>query len=65
MPRPSKGPRLTLHRWKDRTTMWIIRDGQRTRGTGCAEGNCAGAEIKLAAYIAKHHPELKYQQLYC
>ena len=58
MPRPSKGPRLALHKAKDRQPLWIIRDGQRTIGTGCAEGDRAGAEKKLAAYITgKHDPK--------
>lgn len=57
MPRPSKGPRLALFRAKGRNTVWNIRDGQRTIGTGCAEGDRAGAERKLAAYItSKHDP---------
>jgi integrase len=58
MPRPSKGPRLALFKAKGRTSMWNIRDGQRTVGTGCAEGERADAERKLAAYIvAKHDPK--------
>jgi integrase len=57
MPRPSKGPRLALFKARGRTTMWTIRDGQRTIGTGCAEGDRAAAERKLAAYIvSKHDP---------
>jgi integrase len=57
MPRPSKGPRLALFKAKGRTTVWNIRDGQRTIGTGCVEGDRAGAERKLAAYITgKHDP---------
>jgi integrase len=58
MPRPSKGPRLVLFKAKGRTTVWNIRDGQRTIGTGCTEGERAEAERKLAAYItAKHDPK--------
>lgn len=57
MPRPSKGPRLALFKAKGRNTVWNIRDGQRTIGTGCAEGERAKAEIKLGEYIAsKHNP---------
>lgn len=57
MPRPSKGPRLQLQKAKDRQRLWIIRDGQRSLGTGCAEGDAEGAERKLAEYIAaKHDP---------
>jgi integrase len=58
MPRPTKGPRLALFKAKGRTAMWNIRDGQRTIGTGCTEGERAEAETKLAAYIvAKHDPK--------
>jgi integrase len=54
MPRRSKGPRLALN---DRG-MWIIRDGQANRGTGCHEHDREGAERELAKYIlAKHKPE--------
>ena len=57
MPRPAKGPRLALFKAKGRTTVWNIRDGQRTIGTGCVEGDRAAAEKKLAAYITgKHDP---------
>jgi len=57
MPRPSKGPRLALYKAQGRTTVWNIRDGQRTIGTGCVEGDRATAEKKLAAYITgKHDP---------
>lgn len=55
MPRPSKGPRLALQRPKDRKPTWVIRDGQRTLGTGCDERDRGGAERKLAAYIVKKH----------
>ena len=58
MPRPSKGPRLALFKAKGRTTVWNIRDGQRTIGTGCLEGDRATAEKKLAEYItSKHDPK--------
>jgi integrase len=58
MPRPSKGPRLHLQKANDRRRLWVIRDGQRTLGTGCLEGDREGAERKLAAYIAaKHDPK--------
>jgi integrase len=57
MPRPVKGPRLALFKAKGRATMWNIRDGQRTIGTGCRESELAEAEGKLAAYIvSKHDP---------
>lgn len=58
MPRSSKGPRLQLQKANDRQRLWIIRDGQRSLGTGCAESNRAEAERKLAAYIvSKHDPK--------
>ena len=54
----SKGPRLALFKAKGRTTVWNIRDGQRTIGTGCLEGDRAAAEKKLAEYITgKHDPK--------
>ena len=53
MPRPSKGPRLALQRAKDRQPTWVIRDGQRTLGTGCDEGERGKAERKLADYILR------------
>ena len=57
MPRPTKGPRLSLFKAKGRTAIWNIRDGQRTIGTGCIEGDRADAERKLADYITgKHDP---------
>jgi integrase len=57
MSRPSKGPRLKLHEGRGRTPRWIIRDGQQSTGTGCDEGDRAGAERRLAQYIlAKHDP---------
>lgn len=55
MPRPSKGPRLALFKARGRNTVWNIRDGQRTIGTGCAEGDRATAERKLGEYIARKH----------
>jgi integrase len=59
MPRPSKGPRLTLQRASDREPTWVIRDGQRTLGTGCDERDRRGAERKLATYIIKKHDPQK------
>jgi integrase len=57
MPRPSKGPRVTI----DSRGMYVIRDGQTNRGTGCYARDGAGAEAlahkKLGEYIlAKHDP---------
>ena len=56
--RPSKPPRLLLHNWPKggRNAMWVIRDGQRTRGTGCHEADRAGAEVQLARYIEANPP---------
>ena len=59
MPRPSKGPRLSLQKSSNRKPTWIIRDGQRTLGTGCDERDRRGAERKLAAYIVKKHDPQK------
>lgn len=58
MPRRAKGPRLYLRtgRADNRTgkplpDVWVIRDGQHERSTGCSV-ECAGdAEIQLANYI--------------
>ncbi|HWX89267.1 MAG TPA: hypothetical protein VNY75_03105 [Rhizomicrobium sp.] len=37
--------------------MWIIRDGETIRGTGCYERDRSGAEVKLAEYLlGKHDP---------
>ena len=64
MPRTGKGPRLNLRnaRHAGGTRRWVILDTTDQRielSTGCVEGDRAGAEKKLAAYIAKHHPALK------
>jgi hypothetical protein len=57
MPRQSKGPRLELKHYKDRSPRWVIRDGQQTFGTGCDERDRQGAERELAKYIlSKHDP---------
>jgi integrase len=59
MPRPSKGPRVTT----DSRGMYVIRDGQTNRGTGCYARDGAGAEAiahkKLAEYILKKHDPAK------
>ena len=54
MPRPAKGARLYLKRFKTGPA-WIIRDGPTERGTGCGEGERAGAERALGEYLAKKH----------
>jgi len=57
MPRKTKGPRLELKKYKDRPPAWVIRDGDRTLGTGCHEHDREGAERKLAQHIiAKYDP---------
>jgi integrase len=52
MPRAAEPPRLYLRK-DDRT--WIIRDRNRDRRTGCAESDRAGAEKRLAEYLAEKH----------
>jgi integrase len=59
MPRASKGPRLELKHYKDRSPKWVIRDGGQTLGTGCDECDRQGAERKLAEYILKKHDPAK------
>ncbi len=66
MPRRSKGARLYL---RDAVTdpktgavlenaVWVIRDGSKSRRTGCAPGEVEHAEQALAAYIqARHQPD--------
>jgi integrase len=59
MPRASKGPRLELKHYKDRSPKWVIRDSQQTLGTGCDERDRDGAERKLAEFILKKHDPAK------
>jgi integrase len=64
MPRQAKGARLWLEpeeRDRDgkvlRRATWVIRDGARKIRTGCTRSERAGAERKLAEYIAdKYEP---------
>lgn len=49
MPRRAKGARLYLH---PAERVWLIRDGEITRRTGCGEFDRDGAEKGLAAYLA-------------
>lgn len=49
MSRQSKGPHVAL----DERDNWVIRDGQRKRGTGCPKSDRAGADRELANYILK------------
>lgn len=54
MPRHAEPPRLYLR--KDRgQSVWIIRDNGKDQRTGCAEGQRASAEIRLAEYLAQKH----------
>lgn len=66
MPRRSKGARLYL---RDavidpktgavlENAVWVIRDGSKSRRTGCSPGEVERAEQALAAYIqARHQPD--------
>jgi hypothetical protein len=47
-----------LHKYEKggRNAMWVIRDGQRTRGTGCYEADREAAELQLARYIEANPP---------
>jgi integrase len=55
MPRPAEPPRLYLRTDKRGGKVWIIRDRNRDRRTGCAEGDRDGAEKRLAEYLAEKH----------
>lgn len=61
MPRPSKGARLWLRpeRRKDGRLVapatWLILDGGRQHSTGCAKGEIAAAEKRLAEHISSKH----------
>jgi len=61
MSRETKGPRLELSQKREgRAVMWNIRDGQRTRGTGCLPDERGQAEVELAKYILeKSDPKKK------
>lgn len=52
MPRKAKGPRLYFDRQRGQ---YVIRDGQSFVRTGCVESENAGAEKKLAEYIARKY----------
>lgn len=62
MSRRAKGPRLWLRPARHdaagtvtHLATWIIRDGQRAKGTGCGAGETKEAERALAAYIDSKH----------
>lgn len=52
MPRPKKPPRLEI-RSEGGKRVWVIRDGQRYKRTGCAEDNASGAHQALARYLTE------------
>lgn len=52
MPRRARPPYLYLRERAGRPATWIIRDGQRERGTGCGRDGHREAEVHLAAYLA-------------
>jgi integrase len=55
MPRAAEPPRLYLRKDKSGGRVWIIRDRNRDRRTGCAEGDREGAEKRLAEYLSEKH----------
>jgi hypothetical protein len=62
MSRRSRGPRLWLRRAQyDRAgrlthaAVWLIKDGQYRKSTGCGADDRRGAEAALAAYISNKH----------
>ena len=54
MPNPKQPPRLKLRKDRDKR-VWVIKDGKRTKRTGCVEGNVEGAERELAKYLSTRH----------
>ena len=50
MPRQKRAPHLRLKKRHDGRDLWIIRDGARDIGTGCAREDRAGAEQALQAH---------------
>jgi integrase len=55
MPRPAEPPRLYLRKDKTGERVWIIRDRNRDRRTGCSQGDREGAEKRLAEYLSEKH----------
>lgn len=55
MPRRSKGARLWLRKRRGRKSVWVIRDGNYQKGTGCLAHDVVGAELALATYLAGKH----------
>lgn len=54
MPRKAEPPRLYLRK-DGNQSVWIIRDRNRDRRTGCVEGERDLAEKRLAEYLAEKH----------
>ena len=64
MPAQRKPPRLYLRKRKQRTPVWVIRDGLEEHSTGCGLGQDRAAEEALADYIArKHQPVARESKL--
>ena len=58
MPRRKKPPRLEIRTEPDGRRVWVIRDGQRYRRTGCSEEEAGQAEERLRDYLAeKRRPD--------
>lgn len=60
MPQKRKPPRLWLRtetnkRTGEKTTVWIIKDGDNDVRTGCSEAEIGAAQQQLAAYIASKY----------
>jgi len=58
MPAKSKGARLWLkpaRPERGERGVWVIRDGDRSRSTGCGPDDLGGAEQALKAYLAEKH----------
>ena len=55
MPRPSKGARLYVKRLKGRPPMYVIRDGTKEIGTGCAVDDAERAQKCLRDYLAANY----------
>lgn len=52
MPRRARPPYLYLRERAGRSPQWVIRDGQRERGTGCPREDYPAAQEQLAQYLA-------------
>lgn len=55
MPRPRKGPRLYLRRYRKSAATWVILDGHKEVSTNCRKDDLAGAERALEGYIARKY----------